>query len=70
MKKTKLPVIYETRYKHKLNMLEPGGGYAQMDRNFPSDWFYSISASAEICIIYCVLLCRSNIFSSSDSACY
>ena len=24
MKKTKLPVIYETRYKHKLNMLEPG----------------------------------------------
>lgn len=24
MKKTKLPVTYETRYKHKLNMLEPG----------------------------------------------
>ena len=24
MKKTKPPVTYETRYKHKLNMLEPG----------------------------------------------
>ena len=24
MKKEKSPVTYETRYKHKLNMLEPG----------------------------------------------
>ncbi len=24
MKKKRLPVTYETRYKHKLNMLEPG----------------------------------------------
>ena len=24
MRKPKLPVTYETRYKHKLNMLEPG----------------------------------------------
>lgn len=24
MKKAKAPAIYETRYKHKLNMLEPG----------------------------------------------
>ena len=24
MKKAKTPVTYETRYKHKLNMLEPG----------------------------------------------
>ena len=25
MRKAKSPVTYETRYKHKLNMLEPGG---------------------------------------------